>query len=94
MKLSDIMGEAGFVTWAEAGLIVSLVTFTAILIYVFVIRSRASFEKARLLPLSEDEGGCQVRSSAVARNHGTAEPPVTSSGNGGTADLAPREVSS
>ena len=54
MKLSDIMGAAGLVSWAEIGLVISFLTFAAIVAYVFIVRSRASFEDARHLPLDDD----------------------------------------
>lgn len=54
MKLSDIMGAAGLVTWAEIGLVISFLTFAAIVVYVYVVRSRASYEDARQLPLDDD----------------------------------------
>lgn len=60
MKLSDIMGAAGLVSWAEVGLIISFMTFAAIVIYVFVIRSKASYEQARLLPLEDDGDACDA----------------------------------
>jgi len=92
MKLSDIMGAAGLTSWAEVGLIVSFLTFAAIVAYVFIVRSKASYEEVRQLPL--EEGGCQVRSSEVARSCETTGTPLGSKGNCGTADLAPPEVSS
>jgi cbb3-type cytochrome oxidase subunit 3 len=55
MKLSDIMSAAGLASWAEIALILSLITFGAIVAYVFVIRSKASYEDARRLPLEDDE---------------------------------------
>ncbi len=54
MRLSDIMGAAGLVTWAEIGLVISFITFAAIVVYVYVVRSRASYENARQLPLDDD----------------------------------------
>ena len=54
MRLSDIMGAAGLVTWAEIGLVISFITFAAIVVYVYVVRSRASYEDARQLPLDDD----------------------------------------
>ena len=48
------MGAAGLVSWAEAGLIISVVVFAAIVIWVFVVRSKASYEDARHLPLEDD----------------------------------------
>jgi cbb3-type cytochrome oxidase subunit 3 len=55
MKLSDIMSAAGLTSWAEIGLVISFVTFAAIVAYVFVVRSRASYEDARQLPLDDDD---------------------------------------
>ena len=55
MKLSDIMGAAGLTSWAEIGLVISVITFAAIVAYVFVVRSKASYEDARRLPLDGDE---------------------------------------
>jgi cbb3-type cytochrome oxidase subunit 3 len=74
MKLSDIMSAAGLVSWAEIGLVISFVTFAAIVAYVFVVRSKASYEAARNLPLDDDDGR-QVRGSAVARRESTPEAP-------------------
>ena len=54
MRLSDIMSAAGFTSWAELGLIVSLLTFTAIVAYVF-LRRKSSWEHLRNLPLEHDE---------------------------------------
>jgi cbb3-type cytochrome oxidase subunit 3 len=95
MKLSDIMSAAGLTSWAEVGLIVSFLTFAAIVAYVFIVRSRASYEGVRNLPLDDDDGdGCQVRSSEVAGNRGLSTPFIDQQGNCGTADLAPPEASS
>ena len=54
MKLSDIMGAAGLASWAELGLVISFLTFAAIVVYVYVVRRRASYEEARQLPLETD----------------------------------------
>jgi hypothetical protein len=54
MSLSDIMGAAGLGSWAVIGLIVSFVTFSSIVVWVFV-RRRSSWEHTRRLPL--DDGG-------------------------------------
>jgi len=53
MSLSDIMSAAGFSSWAEVGLVISLVTFTAIVAYVF-LRRKSSWEHLRNLPLEDD----------------------------------------
>ncbi len=55
MKLSDIMSAAGLTSWAEVGLIISFLTFAAIVAYVFVVRSKTSYEEVRNLPLDDDE---------------------------------------
>jgi cbb3-type cytochrome oxidase subunit 3 len=54
MKLSDIMSAAGLTSWAEIGLVISLITFAAIVVYVFIVRSKASYEEERNLPLQDD----------------------------------------
>jgi len=55
MKLSDIMGAAGFVSWAEVGLVICFLTFAAIVAYVFIVRSKASYEEVRNLPLDDED---------------------------------------
>ena len=54
MKLSDIMSAAGLTSWAEIGLIISFITFAVIVAYVFVVRSRDSYEEDRNLPFDDD----------------------------------------
>ena len=54
MKLSDIMSAAGLSSWAEIGLILSVVTFSAVVIWVFVVRRKPSYEHLRELPLEDD----------------------------------------
>jgi cbb3-type cytochrome oxidase subunit 3 len=54
MKLSDIMSAAGLGSWAEVGLVISFITFAAIVVYVFVIRSKASYDAERNLPLDDN----------------------------------------
>jgi cbb3-type cytochrome oxidase subunit 3 len=55
MSLSDIMSAAGLSSWAEVALILCFIIFTAIVIWVFFVRSKPSWEHQRSLPL-EDEG--------------------------------------
>jgi cbb3-type cytochrome oxidase subunit 3 len=55
MRLSDAMAAAGLTSWAEVGLIISFITFVGIAVYVFVVRSKASYEDARQLPLDDDD---------------------------------------
>lgn len=52
MSLADIMGAAGLTSWAEVGLVISLVTFTGIVVWVFV-RKKSSWEHLRRLPLDD-----------------------------------------
>lgn len=61
MKLSDIMGAAGLTSWAEIGLIISFVTFAAIVVYVFIVRSKDSYEEDRNLPFDEDNPAADGR---------------------------------
>jgi len=93
MKLSDIMSAAGLTSWAELGLVISFLTFAAIVAYVFIVRSRASYEEVRNLPLDDDAGArsddsddLQVlnRGMTVGRTGKSSE----------SSDLAPPEVSS
>lgn len=53
MRLSDIMSAAGLSSWAELGLIISFVTFTAVAVWVLIRRSTV-WERARFLPLEDD----------------------------------------
>jgi hypothetical protein len=61
MKLSDIMSAAGLSSWAEIGLILSVVTFSAIVIWVFVVRRKPSYEHLRELPLEDDNPSDSTR---------------------------------
>ncbi len=92
MKLSDIMSAAGLTSWAEIGLIISFVTFAAIVAYVFLVRSRDSYEEDRNLPLDDDDG-CQVRRF---RRLAEEQPSITAAFGGTSSessDLAPPETS-
>jgi cbb3-type cytochrome oxidase subunit 3 len=94
VKLSDIMGAAGLTSWAEIGLIISFVTFAAIVAYVFIVRSRASYEEVRNLPL-DDEAGAGARSDdsddLQVLNRGMTMGRTGKSSE--SSDLAPPEVS-
>jgi len=61
VKLSDIMGAAGLTSWAEIGLIISFVTFAAIVVYVFIVRSKDSYEQDRNLPFDDDNPAADGR---------------------------------
>ena len=54
MSLSDIMSAAGLGSWAELALIVSFLTFVAIVVWVFR-RRRSSWDHLRQLPLEPDD---------------------------------------
>jgi cbb3-type cytochrome oxidase subunit 3 len=54
MRLSDVMSAAGLASWTEVALILCFVAFTAIVIWVFVIRSKPSYDHVRNLPLEEN----------------------------------------
>ena len=64
MSLSDIMSAAGLSSWTELALVLCFITFSAIVLWVFVIRRKPSYEHARHLPL-EDNGNDP--SGAVAK---------------------------
>jgi cbb3-type cytochrome oxidase subunit 3 len=53
VSLSDVMSAAGLTTWTELALVISLITFAAIVIRVFVLRSRRDYEHASGLPLDD-----------------------------------------
>jgi cbb3-type cytochrome oxidase subunit 3 len=53
VKLSDVMSAAGLTSWAEVALVISFLTFVAIVVYVFW-RRRPRWEHARHLPLEGD----------------------------------------
>ena len=54
MSLSDVVSGAGLHSWSELGLIVSFVTFVALLIWLFIIRRGPVFEQESHLPLEDD----------------------------------------
>jgi len=56
MSLSDIMSAAGLGSWAELGLIISFITFSAIVAWV-VLRRSSRWEHVRRLPLDDDTPG-------------------------------------
>jgi cbb3-type cytochrome oxidase subunit 3 len=54
MSLTDIMSAAGLSSWTELALILCLFTFAAIVLWVFVVRSKPSYDDMRNLPLEEN----------------------------------------
>ena len=57
MRLSDIMSAAGLTSWAEIGLILCFATFMVIVLWVFGVRRKASYEHLSELPLEDDTVG-------------------------------------
>ena len=54
MRLTDIMSAAGLTTWVEVALVIFLTVFVAIAVYVFAVRKRGRWERARYMPLEDD----------------------------------------
>jgi cbb3-type cytochrome oxidase subunit 3 len=57
MSLTDIMSAAGLSSWTEFALILCFITFAAIFLWVFVVRSKLSYDHLRNLPLEENNAG-------------------------------------
>jgi cbb3-type cytochrome oxidase subunit 3 len=55
MSLQDVMSGAGNTIFAEIALVLFFLIFVAVVVYLFVLRSRRSWERASRLPL--DHGG-------------------------------------
>ena len=54
MSLTDIMSAAGLSSWTEVALVLCFITFAAIVLWVFVARSKVSYDHMRNLPLEEN----------------------------------------
>jgi cbb3-type cytochrome oxidase subunit 3 len=57
MSLTDVMSAAGLSSWTELALILCFITFAAIVLWVFVVRSKLSYDHMRNLPLDETGAG-------------------------------------
>ena len=57
MSLTDIMSAAGLSSWTELALIFCFITFAVIVLWVFVGRSKLSYDHMRNLPLEENGAG-------------------------------------
>jgi cbb3-type cytochrome oxidase subunit 3 len=55
MSLTDVMSAAGLTSWTEVALILCFITFAAIVVWVFFIRTKPSYDHVSNLPL-EDNG--------------------------------------
>ncbi len=61
MSLADIMSAAGLASWAEIALILCFVTFTVIVVWVFGVRRKTSYEHLSELPLDDDTAAGRTR---------------------------------
>ncbi len=57
MSLTDIMSAAGLSSWTEVALVLCFIVFSAIVLWVFVVRKKTSYEHLRSLPLDENGNG-------------------------------------
>jgi hypothetical protein len=57
MSLTDVMSAAGLSSWTEIALILCFITFSVIVLWVFVVRRKPSYEHLRHLPLEENGDG-------------------------------------
>jgi cbb3-type cytochrome oxidase subunit 3 len=62
MSLTDVMSAAGLSSWTEVALILCFFTFAAIVVWVFFVRSKPSYDHLRNLPL---EDGADDRTAAA-----------------------------
>jgi cbb3-type cytochrome oxidase subunit 3 len=63
MSLTDVMSAAGLTSWTEVALILCFITFAAIVVWVFFIRSKPSYDHVSNLPL-DDNGAIGVSAAA------------------------------
>ena len=63
MSLSDVMSAAGLSSWTELALVLCFITFAAIVVWVFFVRTRPSYDHLRNLPL-EDNGADSAPTAA------------------------------
>jgi cbb3-type cytochrome oxidase subunit 3 len=57
VSLTDIMSAAGLSSWTELALVLCFITFAAIVVWVFVVRSKPSYDHLRSLPLDDNGAG-------------------------------------
>jgi cbb3-type cytochrome oxidase subunit 3 len=57
MSLTDVMSAAGLSSWTELALILCFIAFAAIVVWVFVVRSKRSYDDVRNLPLDDKGAG-------------------------------------
>ena len=63
MRLSDVMSAAGLSSWTELALVLCFITFAAIVVWVFFVRTKPSYDHLRNLPL-EDNGADSAPAAA------------------------------
>jgi cbb3-type cytochrome oxidase subunit 3 len=56
MSMADIVSATRLHVLAEAALVVTLAAFATVLVTVFLGRNRAAFDRARFLPLEDEQG--------------------------------------
>lgn len=54
MRLSDVVSGADLSTWPQIALVIFFAAFVAIVVYLFLVRRKGSFEEQRNLPLEGD----------------------------------------
>lgn len=55
MNLSDVVSHAGMARYAEIALIIALISFAAIVVWVFARRNKERYERAKMMPLDDDQ---------------------------------------
>lgn len=55
MSLQDVMSGAGNSVFAQIALVIFFLVFVAVVVYLFVLRSRRSFDRESRLPLDNGE---------------------------------------
>ena len=61
MSLADVMSAAGLSSWTELALIICFITFSVIVLWVFVVRRKPTYERARHLPLEDSPSDAVVK---------------------------------
>jgi cbb3-type cytochrome oxidase subunit 3 len=56
MSLADVMSAMRLHLFAEAAFVLASASFLTVLVTVFLRRNRGPFERARWMPLQDDEG--------------------------------------
>jgi cbb3-type cytochrome oxidase subunit 3 len=51
------MSAAGLSSWTELALVLCFITFAAIVVWVFLVRSKPSYDHLRSLPLDDNGAG-------------------------------------